>query len=86
MKKAEKDIESIMKRVVKLTGIKESDTGLAHPGLWDLNADKQMLAEQPPLQVARCTKIIPGETEETNKCERGQTNKSNRQARRHRQR
>lgn len=67
LKKAEKDIESIMKRVVKLTGIKESDTGLAHPGLWDLNADKQMLAEQPPLQVARCTKIIPGETEETNK-------------------
>ena len=27
-------------------GIKESDTGLAHPGLWDLQADKQMMNEE----------------------------------------
>jgi len=47
-------------------GIKESDTGLAHPGLWDLAADKQMMHEEQPLQVARCTKIIPGATEEKN--------------------
>ena len=32
-------------------GIKESDTGLAHPGLWDLQADKQMMHEEQPLQV-----------------------------------
>ncbi|EGD78796.1 26S protease regulatory subunit 7 [Salpingoeca rosetta] len=67
IKKTEKDIDNVMKRVIELTGIKESDTGLAHPGLWDLAADKQMMQEQPPLQVARCTKIIPGETEEQNK-------------------
>ena len=56
-----------MKRVNELTGIKESDTGLAHPGLWDLAADKQMMSEEQPLQVARCTKIMTGETEDDNK-------------------
>ena len=43
-------------------GIKESDTGLGPPSLWDLAADKQMMQEEQPLQVARCTKIInPGQ-------------------------
>ena len=28
---------------IYLTGIKESDTGLAPPALWDLAADKQTL-------------------------------------------
>jgi len=32
-------------------GVKESDTGLAPPSLWDLAADKQMLQEEQPLQV-----------------------------------
>ena len=41
------------------TGVKESDTGLASPNLWDLAADRQRMAEEHPLQVARCTKIIP---------------------------
>ncbi len=36
-----------------LTGIKESDTGLAPPALWDLAADKQTLQSEQPLQVAR---------------------------------
>ncbi|PFH47682.1 hypothetical protein AMATHDRAFT_50131 [Amanita thiersii Skay4041] len=44
-------------RVVK--GVKESDTGLASPNLWDLAADRQRMSEEHPLQVARCTKIIP---------------------------
>lgn len=35
-------------------GIKESDTGLAPPALWDLAADKQTLQSEQPLQVARC--------------------------------
>jgi 26S proteasome regulatory subunit T1 len=39
--------------------VKESDTGLASPNLWDLAADRQRMAEEHPLQVARCTKIIP---------------------------
>lgn len=42
--------------------MKESDTGLAPPSLWDLVADKQAMQEEQPLQVARCTKIInPGQ-------------------------
>jgi 26S proteasome regulatory subunit T1 len=32
-------------------GIKESDTGLAPPNLWDLSADKQRMSEEQPLQV-----------------------------------
>lgn len=29
-------------------------------GQWDIPADKQRMGEEHPLQVARCTKIIPG--------------------------
>lgn len=41
-----------------ISGVKESDTGLAAPNLWDLPADRQRMQEEHPLQVARCTKII----------------------------
>lgn len=51
-------------RVKELIGIKESDTGLAMPSQWDLVSDKRMLAEEQPLQVARCTKIIAPNTDE----------------------
>ncbi len=34
-----------------LAGIKESDTGLSVPSLWDLPADKQALQSEEPLQV-----------------------------------
>ncbi len=44
LKKLEEDIQSVLKRVNELAGIKESDTGLAPPALWDLAADKQMLS------------------------------------------
>ena len=44
----------------ELIGIKESDTGLSLPSLWDLVSDRQMMQEEQPLQVARCTKIISG--------------------------
>jgi ATP-dependent 26S proteasome regulatory subunit len=44
-----------------LIGIPESDTGLAPPSMWDLVGDKQMMSEEAPLQVARCTKIITDE-------------------------
>ena len=40
-------------------GVKESDTGLAAPNLWDLAADRQRMGEMHSLQVARCKKIIP---------------------------
>lgn len=39
--------------------MKESDTGLASPNLWDLVADRLRMGEEHALQVARCTKIIP---------------------------
>lgn len=58
LKKTEDDIQKILKHVNELAGIKESDTGLAPPSLWDLAADKQILSAEQPLQVARCTKII----------------------------
>src|ERR1700722_20806014 len=40
-------------------GVKESDTGLASPNLWDLPADRLRIGEEHALQVAHCTKIIP---------------------------
>lgn len=52
IKQAEEDIQTIMKKVNELTGIKESDTGLAPPALWDLAADKQTLQSEQPLQVS----------------------------------
>jgi len=65
IKDVEKEIDIHLKKVTELTGVKESDTGLAHPGLWDLAADKQMMGEEQPLQVARCTRVIQtGESEE----------------------
>lgn len=60
----EDDIQTITKRVNELTGIKESDTGLAPPALWDLAADKQTLQNEQPLQVARCTKIINADSDD----------------------
>lgn len=50
-----------MKRVNELTGIKESDTGLAPPALWDLAADKQTLQNEQPLQVGILYTFIFGQ-------------------------
>lgn len=58
MKKTETDIKEVQKRIDEKLGVKESDTGLAAPNLWDLAADRARMGEH-PLQVARCTKIIP---------------------------
>lgn len=64
LKQVETDITDITKRVNELAGIKESDTGLGPPALWDLAADKQTLQSEQPLQVARCTKIINADSED----------------------
>merc|ERR1711988_786234 len=64
LKTTDEDIKNITKRVNELAGIKESDTGLAPPALWDLAADKQSLQSEQPLQVARCTKIINADSED----------------------
>lgn len=64
IKQIEDDIQKSIKQVNELTGIKESDTGLAPPALWDLAADKQILQNEQPLQVARCTKIINADSDD----------------------
>lgn len=64
IKQIEEDIQKAIKQVNELTGIKESDTGLAPPALWDLAADKQTLQNEQPLQVARCTKIINADSDD----------------------
>ena len=58
IKQVEDDIKANQEKIKELIGIKESDTGLSLPSQWDLVADKQMIQEEQPLQVARCTKII----------------------------
>ncbi|KAJ2610850.1 26S proteasome subunit P45 [Coemansia reversa NRRL 1564] len=58
IKKLDKSIKDIQKSITEKIGVKELDTGLAPPSLWDLPADKQRLREEHALQVARCTKII----------------------------
>jgi len=63
IKTLEEEIKTHQQTVKDLIGIKESDTGLSQPSQWDLVGDKQMMSEEAPLQVARCTKIIPGESE-----------------------
>merc|ERR1712196_451982 len=63
IKTVEADIIKVSKSVDDARGIKESDTGLAAPSTWDLVADKQVMQQENPLQVARCTKIINADTE-----------------------
>lgn len=53
IKNLETELKDLSKKVNEITGIKESDTGLAHPSRWDLVSDKQMMQEEHPLQV-RC--------------------------------
>lgn len=60
IKGVEDDIKRTTTSVNDLIGVKESDTGLSLPSQWDLVSDKQMMQEEQPLQVARCTKIIRG--------------------------
>ncbi|KAG2388655.1 hypothetical protein C9374_000094 [Naegleria lovaniensis] len=63
-----KDTEEALKKMVQevneLCGVKESETGLANPSLWDIQQDKATLQHEMPLQVARCTKIIDDDEEE----------------------
>ena len=64
IKEVEADLKAIAKKVNDLCGVKESDTGLSAPSQWDLVSDKQAQQEEQPLQVARCTKIIPAQSED----------------------
>lgn len=59
IKQVEKDIRDHQDKLKELIGIKESDTGLSQPSVWDLNSDQQMAKEEQTLLVARCTKVEP---------------------------
>ena len=63
IKLIEDDIIKLTGDITLLKGIKDSDTGLAQPSQWDLTADKMMMQQEQPLQVARCTKIVDAGTE-----------------------
>lgn len=63
IKEVENELKDYTDKIIKLCGIKESDTGLALPPQWSLEQDKQLIKEK-PLIVARCTKIINPGTEE----------------------
>ncbi|KAL7445691.1 hypothetical protein ACHAXH_009090 [Discostella pseudostelligera] len=76
IKLIEEEIKKHQQTVKELIGIKESDTGLSQPSQWDLVGDKQMMQEEAPLQVARCTKIIAGE-EANNNASGADNNNSN---------
>jgi len=64
LKKVEDEIKTLNQKIVEMQGIKESDTGLALPTQWNIQGDRQMQKESPPLQVGRLTKILnPGTPE-----------------------
>jgi 26S proteasome regulatory subunit T1 len=56
----EAEIKALAKRVNDVAGVKESDTGLAHPSRWDLVTDKQMMQEEHPLQVCGLWVVLGG--------------------------
>lgn len=57
-----KDTEEWIRRkgeeLNRRSGAKDTDTGLARPDQWDLNADERTLESENALTVARCTNII----------------------------
>ena len=50
LKAIDNKINELQEEIKELIGIKESDTGLSQPSMWDLAADKQMMQEEAPLQ------------------------------------
>ncbi len=64
IKKLEEDLKEYSTKIGKLSGVKESDTGLSAPSEWFLTKDKKTLQGEQALQVARCTKIIGKNTPE----------------------
>jgi len=61
IKMIEDDNKQLIENIKKKAGMKESDTGLALPSQWNLPQDK-MLAQEQPLHVAVCSKIIDAKT------------------------
>jgi 26S proteasome regulatory subunit T1 len=76
----EEEIKTNQQTVKDLIGIKESDTGLSPPSMWDLEGDKQMMSQEAPLQVARCTKIIAEDAESNSSSSGGMSSMNNNSA------
>jgi 26S proteasome regulatory subunit T1 len=62
IKTIEDDVKEKIKEINKLCGIKESETGLAHPSNWVVEADKMAIKED-SLMVGRITKILDPNTD-----------------------
>ena len=62
IKAIEDDVKEKIKEINKLCGIKESETGLAHPSNWVVEADKMAIKED-SLMVGRITKILDPNTD-----------------------
>jgi 26S proteasome regulatory subunit T1 len=63
LKSLEEDISKLTKGVNSLCGVRESETGIALPSLWQTEIDKKAIGED-SLMVGRLTKIIEEEDEE----------------------
>merc|ERR1719310_525855 len=61
VKQTSAQCQELLKEINYITGVKESDTGLAAPHFWDLIKDRSTIMNDSPLQVAQCTKIIKPE-------------------------
>lgn len=60
--RAIKDLEEFVRTKAealnKLSGVKESETGLAPPNQWDLNADQKVMMSENALHIGKCIRII----------------------------
>lgn len=63
LKSLDDDISKLTKGVNSLCGVRESETGIALPSLWQTEIDKKAIGED-SLMVGRLTKIIEEEDEE----------------------
>ncbi len=63
LKSLDDDISKLTKGVNSLCGVRESETGIALPSLWQTEVDKKAIGED-SLMVGRLTKIIEEEDEE----------------------
>jgi 26S proteasome regulatory subunit T1 len=61
IREVEESISEIVRRVDKIKGGGESDTGLAPMSQWDFDGDRNMLANQEPYNVAHCEKALPAD-------------------------
>lgn len=63
-KQLDDEIKALNEEITKISGVRETETGLAPPSNWDIQADKQALSESQGFQVASCTKILDQDTDE----------------------